>query len=114
MEAARIQARAVIKVAAISICVIAHALDSGDLAQLRALAAAALRDVAGLSEAPVQEWIGPPTISSDRRRAILVGVPSKIAPGHTRSTRRQIARGRELWVQLAAWPWWAVLDAGGT
>src|SRR5215217_8055615 len=52
MEAARIQARAVIKVAAISICVIAHALDSGDLAQLRALAAAALRDVAGLSEAP--------------------------------------------------------------
>jgi hypothetical protein len=89
-----------------------HFLDTDDLAQLKALAAAALRDVAGLPEAAVREWIGLPTGSATRRVAIMSGVPSEDHQGDTRSTRRQIARGRRLWVRLAAWPWWAAVDAG--
>jgi len=92
----------------------AHALDADDLAQLRALAASALHDVAGLKQSAVKEWIGPPTVDGRRRTAILSGVPSTVHQGGTRSTGRQIARGRRLWVQLAAWPWWAIFDARGT
>ena len=83
-----------------------------ELTELRALTAAALRDVAGRSVAAVQEWIGPPTIDPVRRTQIMAGIPSERHQGDTRSIRRRIARGRELWAQLAAWPWWAVVDAG--
>lgn len=91
----------------------AHTLDSRDLAQLTRLGAAALKDIAGLSRAAVCEWIGPPTISNERRRAIMAGEPSdQHQGGDLRATGRQIAEGRELWVRLAAWPWWSLADAG--
>jgi hypothetical protein len=83
-----------------------------ELSELEALAAAALRDVAGLSEAEVREWLSP-EISNQRQCGIMAGVPATCHQGDTRSTRRRIARGRRLWVRLAAWPWWPVVDAGG-
>src|SRR5690606_1129328 len=88
----------------------AEGLDSGDLAQLRQLAAAALHDVAGLRQAAVGEWIYR-DIDTQRRVALMAGS----APDHgdTRVVRRSIASGRKLWVRLAAWPWWAIADEVG-
>jgi hypothetical protein len=82
-----------------------------ELSELKALAAAALHDVAGRSQAAVQEWLSP-EISNQRQCGIMAGVPADSHQGDTRSTRRRIERGRRLWVRLAAWPWWAVVDAG--
>jgi hypothetical protein len=82
-----------------------------ELTELKALAAAALIDVAGLSQAAIQEWLRPET-SNERRPGIMAGVPAESHQGDTRSTGRRIERGRRLWIRLAAWPWWAVVDAG--
>jgi hypothetical protein len=87
-----------------------HELDRRDLAQLSALAAAALHDIAGLSQRAVTEWFSP-TITWERRRALMRGEDA--CHGDTRTTRRRIARGRKLWVQLAGWPWWPIDDSNG-
>jgi hypothetical protein len=68
--------------------------------------------VVGLSVEAVKEWLALSSINVDRRKAIMAGAPSATHQGDMRSTRRQIARGRKLWVLLAAWPWWAVVDGG--
>lgn len=84
-------------------------LNQRDRWQLEALCAAALRDVAGLSEPAVREWIED-AIDNARRRELMAGAEAE--RGDTRSIRRRISRGRGLWVLLAAWPWWAVAEAG--
>lgn len=91
----------------------AHALDRDDRAQIRKLAGAALHDVAGLSQPQVMEWTNMPPIDNERRRALMSGAPTEVN-GDTTVTQRRIREGRKLWVQLAAWPWWAVVDAGET
>lgn len=87
----------------------ADQLNGDDLAQLRDLAAAALLDVGGLSQAQAREWIEDP-ITGSRRTTLLSG--AEAAYGDPRSNRRRAARGRRLWVRLAAWPWWSIADAG--
>jgi len=49
----------------------------------------------------------------ERRRALMSGDRAEVN-GNTTVTGRRIREGRKLWVQLAAWPWWAVVDACGS
>ena len=88
----------------------AHSLDQDDLAQLKALRAAALRDIAGLSQVAVAEWIDGPSCPPVRRRALLHGAEAAYW-GETRVIRGRTATGRRLWASLGAWPWWPL--AGG-
>jgi hypothetical protein len=68
-------------------------------AQLRALAAAALRDVCGY-----------PLDDRDTGRPSVCGY---LGFGEKRAAGRAVTRGRTLWPKLAAWPWWALNPEGG-
>lgn len=84
-------------------------LNQRDLWQLRDLTAAALADIAGLTQAAIREWIED-SIAGPRRVELMAGADPMA--GDTRSTRRRIERGRARWVRLGAWPWWPLVDAG--
>lgn len=68
-------------------------------AQLRALVAAALRDVCGYPiDAP----------SSDAHSVCAyLGTQTPVVAS------KVVTRGRKLWAKLAAWPWWALNPQGG-
>lgn len=63
--------------------------------QLARLTAAAHRDIGGGDTAGIAEYLGYSGDQSSRLRAV----------------RRDAAGGRQLWVAVGAWPWWAVARA---
>lgn len=85
-------------------------LDSADLAQIRALTGAALRDIAALTSPAVMEWLSP-GLSHERAAALMNGGPVSVH-GDTKVTRRRVAEGRRLWQLIGGWPWWPLADAG--
>lgn len=93
-----------------------YQLDGSDIGQIKALAAAALADIAGLRRAAVCEWITPPKsehIDGSRRRELLEGAePELMTDAEAKFTARKLREGRGLWVKLAAWPWWPLANAG--
>jgi hypothetical protein len=84
-----------------------------ELVQLKALASAALRDIAGLSEPAIAEWIDSrEPVDAERRVLLLSGNEPDLHADDTSSIRRRIRTGRLLWVNLAAWPWWPIVIGG--
>jgi hypothetical protein len=79
--------------------------------ELKALTAAVLRDVAGFSPPSIEEWVDTTTLADNSRRIELMAGTSNSRYGD-RVVRDLVRRGRELWVQLAAWPWWPIAQSG--
>ena len=73
----------------------------------------ALADVYGLPHPPPGGgWV--PYGSGGRAGILSTGAILTMGAkaGDTSPTRRYVRRGRHLWVHLAAWPWWPVVDGG--
>jgi hypothetical protein len=88
-------------------------LGQHDIAQLRRLTVAAVRDISGLTKGGAEEWIAVESpISNRRRRELMAGArDSHLVDRDGEKVRCR--EGRKLWVELAAWPWWAIVDELG-
>jgi hypothetical protein len=61
----------------------------------------------------IDEWTDAENpIPRERRTSLLTGDASLGHTGDSSHIRRRVRLGRALWVHLAAWPWWPIVDSG--